>query len=166
MKKQMRWMGLGVLLVALYPAGAHAMCGPVLGDVNQSGETNVADVQCTILVALNEQNPTGFGEMPECMDEAAMEVADLQCDGSVNVVDVVLSITYALEAPLSVEIDANQDACPDSCDPLEPLPPTQPGAAYPEWSLLDYQPASGAVGTTYGLEAFEGVTVVMLLASY
>ncbi len=166
MQKRIRWIGFGVLLLALCPSLAQAMCGQVPGDINQSGEANVADVQCAILVALYEQNPTDADSFLSCLGSQPMDAADLQCDASVNVVDVVLSITYALEAPLSLEIDVDGDLCPDACAPPEPIPPTQPGALKPAWSLEDYQPQSGAVGTTYGLEAFEGVTVVMLLASY
>ena len=46
-------------------------------------------------------------------------------------------------------------------------PTTCPGETWPEFELEDYQPHSPFVGTSYGLEKFEGkVTLVALLASY
>lgn len=52
-----------------------------------------------------------------------------------------------------------------NCDSSAPI--TCPGEKWPEFELEDYQPNSPYVGTTYGLEKFEGkVTLVALLASY
>jgi len=46
-------------------------------------------------------------------------------------------------------------------------PATCPGETWPEFELEDYQPNSPNVGTSYGLEKFQGkVTLVALLASY
>ena len=52
-----------------------------------------------------------------------------------------------------------------SCD--ESLTSTCPGAAMPEFSLVDFQPQSERSEETYGLEQFKGeVTLVALLASW
>lgn len=51
------------------------------------------------------------------------------------------------------------------CD--ESLAFTCPGAAMPEFSLVDFQPRSKRLEETYGLEQFKGeVTLVALLASW
>ena len=51
-------------------------------------------------------------------------------------------------------------APPDACS----LAPLCVGAAWPAWTLEDFQPKSPRLGQSYGLDAFKGsVTVVALL---
>jgi hypothetical protein len=148
-------VGLGALL--WLPTPVRADCPASLGEVNGDGVVNVADVQCVILSALGAAEGTGG---PACLAEGT---ADLDCDAAVNVVDVQMGINAALKLPLSGALDANHDACPDSCQLL----PTDPGAPAPAWQLTDIQPESAGFGDTYGMEAFKGrVTVAALLASW
>lgn len=85
--------------------GQHCMSNPP-GDVNGNGETNLVDTQCIILHS--------FGGEMFCGDAGD---ADLDCDGAVNTVDVMTSITLALGAPLDEQIDADQDGQHNDCDP-------------------------------------------------
>ena len=41
---------------------------------------------------------------------------DLNCDGAIDVLDVVMSINVALGLALPVEVDGNQNNIPDACD--------------------------------------------------
>ena len=43
---------------------------------------------------------------------------DLNCDGTIDVVDVMLSILQALGTPLSEVLDSNGDDVPDACESL------------------------------------------------
>ena len=52
-------------------------------------------------------DPGAFGGCP----------ADLDCNGTVEVVDVQIGIAVVLDGTLNPAIDANGDACPDACQP-------------------------------------------------
>jgi hypothetical protein len=97
---------------AMAPASALGACGAPLGDLTGDGTTNVVDVQCVIIVVL--EGITGGTEPPLCLavDPA---FADTNCDGGVTVTDAQLTIQSALNSPLSEQIDADQDFCPDTC---------------------------------------------------
>lgn len=88
-----------------------AMCLKPLGDLTASGKADATDVQCSILMAI-----AGLADAapPACLAWLP-QVADTNCDGTFNVTDVQIVIRYGLNAPLSVDIDANQDGCPDQC---------------------------------------------------
>lgn len=43
--------------------------------------------------------------------------------------------------------------------------PTAPGSMHPNWRLMDFQPQSCGFGQTYGLDAFRGQTLVVVLLS-
>ena len=45
-----------------------------------------------------------------------MVFADVGCDGTQSVVDVLLTIQWALGVPISQALDANGNNCPDACD--------------------------------------------------
>jgi hypothetical protein len=153
--------------VCISPFVASGQCPDVIGDVTGDQLANVVDVQCTILGAFYEVTENPSPDLLDCMGgEANLSFADLSCSGENNVVDVLLSISYALEKELNVSIDANQDNCPDACEVVQPASPTEPGSLEPAWTLEDVQPVSVGFGTSYGLDAVEGVTVVMLLASW
>lgn len=150
---------LAAVALVAWPAAARAWCTGTVGEVTGDGLTNVTDVQCVILDALAEAQsaPT-----PDCVAPGG-HGPDLDCSASVDVSDIQLAIGAALEMPMALSIDQNHNACPDACEP----DPTLPGADAPPWQLEDFQPKSDALGTTYGMEAFEGrVTAVGLLASW
>jgi len=105
------------LLIAL-PAPVSALCLDPVGDVTGSGETDVMDVQCTILTVLNAVVFGLDAEPPVCL-AGSTDRADITCDAAVNVVDVVVSISLALGLPLSEQIDADGNGCPDSCITIE-----------------------------------------------
>jgi cysteine-rich repeat protein len=92
------------------------VCDPCthLGDVTQDGTVTVVDMQCIQVVALwqiaGSQGPT-----PGCAYANPATIADLDCNGTVNVTDVTLAIYRALGAPLNPSIDADQNHCADSC---------------------------------------------------
>ncbi|NUN12191.1 MAG: hypothetical protein HUU55_00990 [Myxococcales bacterium] len=87
------------------------MCLKPLGDLTASGKADATDVQCSILMAI-----AGLADAPPPACLAWLpQVADTNCDNTFNVTDVQIVIRYGLNAPLSVDIDANQDGCPDQC---------------------------------------------------
>lgn len=112
--------GLGTVLALLVlfatlpaPAAADGCLTPP-GDITASGITNVADVQCEILVVLAELSTPG-GPPPSCALVPASAL-DTDCDGARSVSDIVLIISYGLQSPLSAQIDTNANLCPDACE--------------------------------------------------
>jgi hypothetical protein len=97
-----------LLCLALAPSPGLASPGDVTGD----GVANIVDLQCTIVSSLNVL--AGIGAAPDCVfGEDYM--ADHDCSGTVDVSDVLISIQVGLGAPLSKELDADSDGCPDAC---------------------------------------------------
>ncbi|NUN15076.1 MAG: hypothetical protein HUU55_15710, partial [Myxococcales bacterium] len=105
---------LVALLVLAGTSNAKAVCLAVPGDLNGNGSANVVDVQCAILVSLWALDGM-VAPQPECL-VGDVSNGDTNCDGQTNVVDVQITIQYSLSQPLSAEIDANQNKCPDSCE--------------------------------------------------
>lgn len=144
-----------------------AECPVLPGDVTGDGKADVVDVQCTIISALYNQSPEAGVELLDCLGGIEFqEASDLSCSGETNVLDVILSLTYALGDPLNPDVDTNENNCHDGCENLVELVATDVGAPQPTYQLEDFQPDSAGFQTSYGLEAVEGVTVVMLLASW
>lgn len=105
-----------VCLNALAPPGAaHAVCVDPPGDFTGNGTTNVADIVCIILSSL-WQITDPDGAPPECLAVRGALAADANCDGSINVVDVQITVNHALSNPLPAEVDADGNDCPDTCD--------------------------------------------------
>lgn len=105
-----------MMLTPAMPASAVAQsgCPDVVGDINQSGVTTVVDVQCGIVVSLWELG--GQVEVvPSCAGDA-VDLSDVDCSGETNVIDVQIIVQLALGAPLSGQIDSNQNACHDGCE--------------------------------------------------
>lgn len=161
------WMISVVFFVLVgLPALALAECPALPGDVNGDGSADVVDVQCTIVSVLYTQSPTLEPSLVECLGGASnLAASDLSCSGETNVVDVLLSLTFALEQSLNPEVDGDGNGCPDECE-LAPLGPTDVGSPEPVYTLEDVQPDSAGYLTSYGLGDVEGVTVVVLLASW
>lgn len=88
-------------------------CAPVPGDINDSGITNVVDVQCAIMMALWWMD-TGLVPAPTC-SLLGQKGADINCDMMINVTDVLLATQMVLGTPLSSDIDFDGDNCPDEC---------------------------------------------------
>jgi hypothetical protein len=83
----------------------------VYADPNGNDVTDVVDVQCTILAALASQQG---GEAPACVAGPAC-LADLDCNGSVDVADVQLVTVLVLGSSLPILVDADQDGIVDGC---------------------------------------------------
>lgn len=113
------WLFAGCLWfltpVFLSERTATAACLPVPGDVAGSIEANVVDVQCQILGTLwslgGSQSP-----FPSCY-KVDPDQADLDCDGSISIVDAVNTILLALSGQLDTKVDANGNQCVDTCEP-------------------------------------------------
>jgi hypothetical protein len=110
--------------------------------VNLSGVTNVVDVQCGVVASLWALNPQGQPE-PECVAGDLLN-ADANCDGLPTVSDVQALIAYSVGIGLSAAVDANGNACPDTCD----SPPGEivPGALVVVEVMVNPKLVSDAVG--------------------
>lgn len=107
--------GIGLCFFFLWLASvANATCLDPVGDLTGSGTTNVTDVQCAILSVLWTQ-AGAEGSQPVCL-VGNVSTADVNCDGTTVVTDVVLVVYWALSAPLSTDIDADGNLCPDACE--------------------------------------------------
>ncbi len=113
-----RILPVGALLVMgslLFPHTAEAHCLDPLGDITQNGVTDISDVQCESLTALWELSDGDFANVPACTGESVLNT-DPNCDGTHDVIDLLLVINYVLGIPLSSELDADGNGCPDTCD--------------------------------------------------
>jgi len=72
-------------------------------------------------MALWEAQGSNMGAMPECMAKDWW-MGDLNCNGSINVGDVLVLVNTALKIDLSDSVDADGDWCPDNCDYPGPNP--------------------------------------------
>ncbi|NUN13827.1 MAG: FG-GAP repeat protein [Myxococcales bacterium] len=109
------WLGIILWSLLLMTANqAKGSCLSPVGDLNGNGITNVGDVQCIILTVLWTQAGND-APVPSCLAED-LSTADVNCDGATVVTDVVLVIYWALSAPLSTDIDADGNLCPDACE--------------------------------------------------
>ena len=94
-----------------------AICESVRGDINLDGQTNIFDVQCHILIAVNHL--AGITHVsPICGASEDSEV-DQNCDQSINIVDVYMTVQAALEQPWSSHTDGDGDGCADRCETIE-----------------------------------------------
>jgi len=147
-----------LLLSAGWTGAANAQCTDLVGDLNASNEVDVTDVQCAILSTLSTLSPAPDDTLLECVG-GDPSLADVNCDSSVNIVDVLLTISRAIDAPIPFPADSNGNGCPTLCD----APATVVGMPEVLWTLLDYQPESAGFNTLYGPGQIPGVTVIALL---
>ncbi len=147
--KAFRRFVLSVVL-CLFGAGAPAWaaCPAGYGDLDNSGSHDVVDVQCGILATLWELGSQA-GPAPTCL-AGAPDVADVDCNGTVTVVDVQLLISLALGLPLSASVDPNGNGCADTCETAVPQPPQAPG----DLVITEIMQNPAAVGDNMG-EWFE-----------
>lgn len=103
------------LALASGSAASAADCSGVVGDVTGDGAASVVDVQCGIIYALWDLSGQ-VGPEPGCSSTPGTDPADMNCDGETSVVDVQLLVAFALDQPLSSQVDANGDGCPDGCE--------------------------------------------------
>lgn len=110
----------GVFFSALFLLGyaptAYAVCLDPPGDVAGSVETNVVDVQCQILGTLWSLGG-GQSPFPLCY-KVNPPGADLDCDGSISIVDAVNTILLALSGQLDPAVDSDGNQCVDTCEPV------------------------------------------------
>lgn len=110
---------VGIALVAnlVGMSAASAICLDPAGDTNGSGSTSVADSVCIVLATLWDAAGQ-VGAAPACLDPALtpLDAADLNCDGSITVSDVLITVGLALDAGLSPAVDTNGDDCADACE--------------------------------------------------
>lgn len=102
-----------MVAVAFTAIGGHVVAAP--GDLNGDQKSNVADVQCCILVVLHEAGGAQ-GPLPQCLS-VGPAMADLNCDGTVNVLDVQALIRLVLHLGFPPDADFDQDGIHDACDP-------------------------------------------------
>lgn len=98
-------------LLVLLPLRAVALPADVTGD----GAANISDVQCLVLTVLSGLDPTAPG-LPACL-AGPPSSADMNCNGELNVVDIVAAIKMVLGDPFPVATDFDQDGWLDACDP-------------------------------------------------
>jgi hypothetical protein len=69
------------------------------------------------MILLNLWALADDGSAPPLCLVGEPERVDLNCDQSLSVADVIVSIERALNAPPSGATDADLDGCPDACEP-------------------------------------------------
>ena len=114
---------LVLLCIGMFSSTAQAACLDVPGDITNDGYTNILDVQCTIKLSLWELNNTSGADAPPTCLAGSPGEADLNCDGKINVMDVMTSINNVLGIPLNPTIDANSNQCVDACEPAATTTP-------------------------------------------
>jgi hypothetical protein len=85
----------------------------VVGDTDGDGTATVADVNCVIAIALWD-HAGQVSTKPACAGTNHL-LADGDCSGTFGVLDVQISILYALTGKLPTVIDSDQDLCGDTC---------------------------------------------------
>lgn len=132
---------MAVALIAAVSGTANAECPVDFGDINADGSISIVDAQCVILTALWSLGG-GSAAAPSCAPDP--QNADLSCDDTIDVADVLLSIQKVLDTPLTIDVDADGNGCPDTCE-AEPPAPSCECAADP---LLGLGESEDLVGTT------------------
>lgn len=106
-------IGIATLSYAsLMSTSGNASCLDPPGDLNKSGDTTVADVQCGVLLTLWG---LGISDTPPTCIQNEPSLGDLDCSGNLTVADVQILVTHTLGQPLNISIDQNQDGCVDVC---------------------------------------------------
>jgi hypothetical protein len=115
-KKQSRLAALWVALAAAGVLGAasaaSAQCLEPRGDLSGDGITNIVDIQCAVFVSLDPE--ANLLNPPDCLGYP-FQAADTNCDGSVDVTDLIILIQHAVDLDLDLGIDADGDQCADVC---------------------------------------------------
>jgi hypothetical protein len=99
-------------VAALWATSASAQCLDPRGDVTGNGKTDIVDIQCAIFTSLNgEENLTN---PPACLAFPFL-AADTNCDGNIDVTDLIILVQHAVGTLLDESIDADGNQCADEC---------------------------------------------------
>ena len=156
MRNTHHWIGLVAGLILVWPSHGRAQCLSDHGDLTGDGVVDVLDTTCMNLWLLGEWQNT---PAPACVSGEAQESLDLNCDGSVNLLDGAILETLASQTTMPVQVDGTGNGCPSTCD----ADPTLPGSPLPLWELEDMQPESLSFGSIVGPKDGTGVQVIALL---
>ncbi|NUN15525.1 MAG: hypothetical protein HUU55_18020 [Myxococcales bacterium] len=108
-------MAIAVAGVMATAGHANAQCLNPPGDVNKNGVTDITDLQCAILVSLAPVGPGGQVVAPACL-KVPVGATDTNCDGPINISDLVIMVYWAVGLALDPIIDPNANNCPDACE--------------------------------------------------
>jgi hypothetical protein len=90
------------------------LCQGVVGDLNGSGDVNVADALCGLVASLWIASSAGAAPKPQCLQGVAQKV-DISCNCAIDVTDVMISVHLPLTGAIPDALDANDDGCADLC---------------------------------------------------
>jgi len=134
---------------------------------------NLPDAGASILDLVESNIPDSlFPILSDALTEETAEylLSDSQTKGDgENLSEIDVEITEGATSPWSTDSIIIIGPPPDitteevSAEDISEDCPKCEGADYPEWSLLDFQPASPGFGNYYGLEAFKGRVIVLAL---
>ena len=113
-----RWLKV-IFTVSIFlvssAVNAAGTCTQPLGNLNEDETVNVVDVQCSILATLAWTDNNAPNDTPSCLS-GGIDTADLTCDGSVSVADVLLCAHLAVGVTLDPFVDSDGSGVPDSCE--------------------------------------------------
>ena len=112
---RLNWIVLFGFLVGWQTQAMAVGCLSPPGDMDGSGEVNVADMQCAILTNLYVMAGDLTQASPSCAGENLYR-ADINCNGEVSVTDVMTVLSLAFGLPMNPLVDGDGNGCPDSCD--------------------------------------------------
>jgi hypothetical protein len=110
--KRLAGAALAGVFVALVAVSAQAQCLTPRGDLNADGNTNILDIQCGIYVSLLDLE--ALVDPPACLGHP-LAASDIDCDGNINVTDMLVIVQLAVNLPLNEALDGDADGCPDDC---------------------------------------------------
>lgn len=96
------------------PAGTHAGCPTVVGDLDKNGSINKADVSCALLSHLAALVDPGY--VPNCNKWGNPAAADIDCSGDVDLADIYIVGTITLSKALPASLDEDGNGCIDRCE--------------------------------------------------
>ena len=108
------------------------------GDVTCNGKIDVADVQCAVLIALSDLDISGEPQsILACTTFTVL--ADLDCSQTVEVTDILLIVSHALDGVPHPELDADANGIVDSCQECMPIDQCiEDGAVCPPAGTVQY----------------------------
>lgn len=82
------------------------------GDVDGNGRVDISDYQCLVMATQWAVGGSSTS-VPACLADRGY--ADLDCDGAISVIDLMVMNDVIFGQPLNPTIDANADGMHDSC---------------------------------------------------
>ena len=107
---------IAILVTPATASATSVVCESVRGDINVDGHADIFDVQCHILTAANTLVGTPQ-HAANCVIPQVSET-DQNCDHTVNVIDVFMTIQAALGLPWTTQVDGDGDGCADTCETI------------------------------------------------